>query len=110
MAREQLWRELSERERVCFECPLPECWEYHPDCPLHPYDGGMDGVYSWAWLRGMAREAEGALAVSFPDLHTSKLAQNGLHKARALVEERGMRTWTERSDEGPVVLHIVFGA
>jgi len=27
------WRTLSELDKICFRCPLPQCDESNPDCP-----------------------------------------------------------------------------
>lgn len=57
-------RRLTARERLCFDCPLPECNEADPACLYHkakPAPAG--GRPRWEWLRlAVARLSVGQVA------------------------------------------------
>jgi len=53
-----LIRPLTARERLCLDCPLPQCDEYDPRCPFYrDRRRAQDQRYSerWQWLRDALR-------------------------------------------------------
>jgi len=95
----RLFPGLSERDRTCFECPLPECREGSAGCLFQRYEGDTSGRRDWRWLREQICEAEGPLTVSFSDTHTAELA-------RCAVLKGAVRTRMERAGDGSVMLYI----
>ena len=105
---EQLYTKLSDRDRLCFYCPLPECWPDHSRCPFNNCRHTED-VHGWGWLRERARLADAPFTVSFPEYYIAALARNALGKDRRLWNERGISTYTEILPDKSVILHINFG-
>ena len=105
MGVKQLWRELSERERVCFRCPLPECQEGSAGCLFHSYVGGRVACHDWSGLQETVRQADGAIEVVFSDAATACLARSGVLKR--MRSEAAIQTRIEKMADGSARLRIV---
>ena len=106
MGSKRLWRELSEREQMCFHCLLPECQEDHLGCLFWQYDGDRVERYDWRELWERVEQAGTALEVAFPDSHAAYLARISVLKwgwrGRIAVQAQ-----IERQADGSALLHIV---
>jgi hypothetical protein len=105
---DRLYVELTDLDRICFYCPLPDCCPAHSACPFNNCRH-TETEHGWGWLRERARQADASFTVVFPEYYIAALARNSLGKDRRLWNERRISTFTETLPDKSVILHINFG-
>lgn len=103
-----LYRQLTRKEKICFDCPLPECDEESVECPWRQVRKTGNPQARWEWLRERIAEMPartGPLMVHFKSRREVDCAQSAVQK-RAWGRVPCIAVRTQRSRDYDYTLMI----